>query len=361
MHILTGISGGIDSAMTAYLLQQAGYNVIGATMQIINNSIKAQFMDAKIKGCFSLHEEMDIKDCQHIADVLKIPYYLVDCKEAFTQLVLNNFKNEYKLGRTPNPCIRCNTKIKFDVLPNTARQQGIIFDKFATGHYAKIEYNADINRYQLKCAKDSAKDQTYFLYRLSQAQLSTTLMPLGDYLKTDIRKMAEDAGIIIAHKSESQDFYTGDLNDILQYPDKKGNFVDLNGKILGHHMGSYRYTIGQRKGLGISSKEPLYVIEINAEKNQVVLASREHCMQNALLATDICWCSIAPRQSPFDCMAKIRSSQKAVPVHVVPQSVNSFIVYFKSSPNAIAPGQSVVLYDNATVLGGGIIKKGFVV
>ena len=245
MKILVGLSGGVDSAVTAYLLKKAGHEVIAATMSIWDkNQI---FKNTGKDACFSPHEEKDIEQARQICTQLAIPYHVIDCTEQYKQVVLQNFKEEYLNGRTPNPCVRCNSNIKFNVLPQSAKQQGLIFDKFATGHYARLSFNNTLNRWQLRSAIDKSKDQSYFLYRLSQQQLSQIMLPLGDYNKHQIREIAKEVGLPVSDKPDSQDFYSGDINDIIQAQPRTGNFVTSDGKILGTHQGIWNFTIGQRR------------------------------------------------------------------------------------------------------------------
>ena len=319
-------------------------------MNIFDNSDTFRHLTGK--GCFSSHDE-DIASAKKICSDLNIPHLVVDCTKQFKQIVMNNFRSEYLSGRTPNPCVVCNSKIKFCVLPQAARDQGIAFDKFATGHYARICHNSD-NMYQILRGLDHKKDQSYFLYRLSQEQLSMIMLPLGNKTKNEIRQLAQQAGLDVSDKPDSQDFYTGNLNDILQFPPQKGNFIDKNGKILGTHNGYWQFTIGQRRGLGISADRPLYVIQINKDTNEIILGYAEDCLKTTLTATDWVW-QIPTPDTNFNCQARIRSSQSPVDVHVQPLSDNLFNITFFTPQSAITSGQSVVLNDQEHILGGGII------
>ena len=256
MRVLVGLSGGVDSAVTAALLKKQGYDVIGVTMTIWGDK-KATSHKGCHGACLDSNEGDDVEISKKISDYLNIPYYVFDCSKKYDELVLEYFKNEYISGKTPNPCIRCNALVKFGVLPYVAKENGIEFDKFATGHYARIIEQDGI--YNLCQAKDKTKDQSYFLYRIKQEQLKNILLPLGEYTKSEVRQMAKDFGLEVADKPDSQDFYNGDYNELLGVSEKLGNIVDVNGKILGTHKGIWNYTIGQRKGIGISSNEPLYV------------------------------------------------------------------------------------------------------
>ncbi|MBP3546032.1 MAG: tRNA 2-thiouridine(34) synthase MnmA [Alphaproteobacteria bacterium] len=355
MKILVGLSGGVDSAATAYLLKQAGHDVIGATMSIWDKNTNFRGNESA-DGCFSPHIEQDIESARKICNILDIPYYVFDCAEEYKKTVLHNFKTEYMSGRTPNPCVLCNSTIKFDALPNTARAKGLEFEKFATGHYARLELNNN-GRYQIMKGLDPKKDQSYFLYRLSQEQLSRILLPIGGYSKSEVRDFARLAGLDVADKADSQDFYSGNINDILQNEPKEGNFVDKNGKILGKHSGFWQFTIGQRRGMGVSAERPLYVIGINKDKNEVILGFDEDTLQSSLVCNNLSWMAIEGINSPKKVMSRIRSSQIPTPATITPLENDEVSVEFDTPQKAIAPGQSVVFYDEDIVLGGGFICK----
>ena len=363
MRILVGLSGGVDSSVTAFLLKQQGHDVIGATMSIWGKDGMALKSGHK-NACYGPDEQEDIEEAGKIAKQLNIPFYVFNCVEKYEEIVLNNFKSEYIQGRTPNPCVWCNALVKFGILPELAKSEGIVFDKFATGHYARVEEQNGI--FFLKRGRDIKKDQSYFLYRLKQDQLQNILLPLGNYTKEDIRKIALENNILTAEKPDSQDFYSGDYNELLEIKEKDGNIVDTEGNVLGHHKGIWNYTVGQRKGLRISAKEPLYVIKLDKDKNEVVVGFLDKTFKNELIATNINW--IVPHKNDYilqpsadnskkKIKVKIRSTQQPEEAEIELTKEGNIKVTFANYQKSIALGQSVVFYDDDTVLGGGIIDN----
>lgn len=360
MKILVGMSGGVDSSVAALILKEQGHEVIGAIMSIwsedkhkrlapsVGNSCK--------DACYGPNEIEDIEEARKIAEHIGIPFHVFDCSKEYEKIVLENFKNEYLSGRTPNPCIRCNSLIKFDVLPFLAKKSGLEFDKFATGHYARVEFDETSKRYVLKTGINPKKDQSYFLYKLRQDQLANILMPLGGQEKAEIREIAKTNGLKVYDKPDSQDFYSGDYNELLEVTDKEGNIVDRDGKILGKHQGIWNYTIGQRKGLGIAHTSPLYVIELNKDKNEVIVGEVDETFKKFLTAVDLNWVSVEGIDGEVKAMAKIRSAQMPTEVTLRAEGDKVF-VEFEDMQQSLTKGQSVVFYQGDILLGGGIIDE----
>lgn len=353
MKILVGLSGGVDSSVAALILKQQGHEVVGATMSIWGKDGMAAKSGHK-NACYGPDEKEDIEEARKIAAQIDIPYYVFNCVEQYEKIVLDNFKSEYIQGRTPNPCVWCNALVKFGVLPLIAKENGIEFDKFATGHYARVEEKD--GRFLLKRGIAPHKDQSYFLYRLKQEQLKNIILPLGSYTKDQIRKIAKDNGLEVAEKPDSQDFYDGDYNELLGVKEKDGNIVDLDGKVLGHHKGIWNYTIGQRKGIGVSATEPLYVLELRKDTNEVVIGPADKTFKKELTAVNLNWIAFDKLENERKVYAKIRSTQQPTPVTITPNGDDVDVV-FDELQKSIAIGQSVVFYDEDVVLGGGVIDQ----
>lgn len=354
MKILVGLSGGVDSSVAALILKQQGYEVIGVTMSIWGkNGIAAA--EGKHNACYGPDEVEDIETAKKIADQIGIPYHVVDCVSKYEDIVIKNFKKEYLDGHTPNPCVWCNALIKFGVLPEIARLNGVEFDKFATGHYASVE--EENGRYILKRGIAPHKDQSYFLYRLKQEQLKNIILPLGNYTKDQIRAIAKENNLDVADKPDSQDFYGGDYNELLNVKDKIGNIVNTEGRILGTHKGIWNFTIGQRKGIGVSASEPLYVLSLNKDTNEVVVGPADKTFKKSLIANDLNWIAIDSLTKTRRAQAKIRSTQQPTNVELIPHGDNEVEVIFDDMQKSIAIGQSAVFYDGDNVLGGGVIAE----
>lgn len=344
--VIIGMSGGVDSSASAALLKKQGYRVVGVTMKMWNEE------QAEV-GCCSFSA---IDDAKKVADKLGIEHYVLDYENEFDNKVVKYFINEYKSGRTPNPCTLCNKHIKFSGLLKLADQLGV--DYIATGHYARIEEKD--GRFLLMRADDRKKDQTYFLYNMTQEQLKRTVFPLYGITKEETRQIAGEIGLDVAQKADSQDICFIPDGDYIKFITRRdgnmpeGNFVDTEDNILGRHKGIMNYTIGQRKGLGIALNRPMYVVNINPENNTVVLGPDGTQLKDSLCAHSINMIAFDSITKPFECTAKIRYNSPDVPCTVYPYE-DGFRVIFKQPQKSVTPGQMVVLYDNNTVIGGGII------
>ncbi len=331
------MSGGVDSTVVALLLKEQGHEVTGLTMINWNSEVAAQAAEA--------------------AAALHIPHVVVDLQKQFQDKVIDYFTAVYERGQTPNPCVVCNRFIKFGSLLDYALDLG--FDVIATGHYARIEYDHSRNRYLLKKGKDLSKDQSYFLYGLNQKQLGHTLFPLGELTKQDIRNIARERNLEVAESKDSQEicFITGDYRDFLQGKLKfdSGQVVDQQGNILGEHRGLPFYTVGQRKGLGISGGRPLYVVALDSENNRLILDESQYLYRSSLTAVNNNLIYYEKLDEPLRVEARIRYRASNAPALLTPQE-NKILLQFDNPQRAITPGQSVVYYLGDYVLGGGTIQ-----
>jgi len=349
--VIVGMSGGVDSSVAAALLKEEGYEVIGVTMKIWDGGTIPK--ESAHHACYGPGEEEDIKDAQKVAQILGIPFYIFNLKQEYKTFVLDYFSHEYFSGRTPNPCIMCNQRVKFGAMVKKIYDSGIEFDYFATGHYTRVEYDKVRNRYLLKKARDSRKDQTYFLYPLSQEQLRYSLFPLGNYTKEEVRIIAQDLGLGINDKPESQNFIAGGYSSFFKSSTQPGPILNKQGEILGKHRGIPFYTIGQRKGLKISSGERLYVTDIDQKKNTIVVGRKEELFGEELVANNLNWISMEELKKPIKVKAKIRYLHRETEVEVIPLDKEKIRVKFREPQIAITPGQAVVFYDGDIVVGGG--------
>ncbi|MCP4051257.1 MAG: tRNA 2-thiouridine(34) synthase MnmA [bacterium] len=354
--IVVGMSGGVDSSVTALILKEQGFNVIGVIMKVWSGDFDSTEVPVS-HSCYGPDEIEDIKDAEKIARKLGIDFHVIDLRDEYRRHVLDYFRKEYSEGRTPNPCVKCNWKIKFGALVEKTRQTGIKFDYFATGHYANVEYDSQKKRYLLKRARDINKDQTYFLSFLTQDQLRHCMFPLGNSTKKDIKEKAKYFDLKLEEKPESQNFAAMGHQSLLEGTSKPGNFIDSEGQVLGQHKGISYYTVGQRKGLGISAKTPLYVTKINKTDNTVILGKKEDLAGSELIAVDLNWIAFETLSEQIEITAKIRYVQKEDPAIIIPQKDGSVIVNFLKEQSAITPGQFIVFYDKDTVIGGGVISK----
>ena len=363
--IAVAMSGGVDSSVVAAMLRSEGHNVVGLTMQLWNQRRLAGhegMAEAGSGRCCSLD---DVYDARRVAETIGIPYYVVNQEDRFEQDVVRPFVAEYLSGRTPIPCSLCNNHLKFDQLLITAQQIGA--DALATGHYARVECNDQTGRWLLKRPADRAKDQTYFLFGLTQEQLSRTLFPLGEMTKPEVREMARRQGLALAGKRDSQeicfvpggdyknfiDAYLGEQGESL--PDTAGELVTTDGRVVGDHGGIHNFTVGQRKGLGVATGSALYVLQIKGDTRQVVVGNQEDLYSRNLRVHRINLISVAGLKEPMRVAVKIRHGHEGAPAVIAESGNDEILVTFDQPQRAITPGQAAVFYDDSTVVGGGWI------
>ena len=365
--IAVAMSGGVDSSTVAAMLRAEGHQVVGLTMQLWNQRRLAgrEGMPAQVEGrCCSID---DVYDARRVAEELGIPYYVVNHEERFESDVVRPFVEEYLSGRTPIPCSLCNNHLKFDQLLVTARQIGA--ELLATGHYARLQFDPERNRWLLLRAADPAKDQTYFLFGLTQEQLSRTRFPLGNMTKPQVRELAREHGLALAEKPDSQEICFvpgGDYKRFIdaylaehgeQLPDTSGELVTTDGRVLGHHEGIHKFTVGQRKGLGVATGSPLYVININGAQGRVTVGDNDSLLSRRLLARNLNWIAIEGlhESESIRVRAKIRHRHEPAEAMIENAANGEVLVTFDEAQRAITPGQAVVFYDGDIVVGGGWI------
>ncbi|MFI3212653.1 MAG: tRNA 2-thiouridine(34) synthase MnmA [Eubacteriales bacterium] len=353
--VVVGMSGGVDSSVAAYLLKKQGYEVIGVTMQIWQD--EEQTIQEESGGCCGLSA---VDDARRVAESLDIPYYVMNFKNEFKENVMDYFVAEYLQGRTPNPCIACNRYVKWESL--LQRSLNIGADYIATGHYARV-VQLPSGRYSLKMSATAAKDQTYALYNLTQEQLSRTLMPVGEYTKDQVRELANEMLLPVANKPDSQEICFIPDNDYAGFIDREaegkvpgvGNFVTLDGEVLGEHKGITHYTIGQRKGLNLALGHPVFVVEIRPETNEVVIGENEDVFSTELECHTLNFMAIEDVTTPIRVLGKIRYSHKGAMCTIERIGEDRLRCTFDEPVRAVTPGQAVVFYEDDYVVGGGTI------
>ncbi len=357
-RVVVAMSGGVDSSVAAALLQEQGFEVIGVTMNLYSLP-KEYCRSEQLRSCCGWKA---VEDANRVAHTLGISHYVANFRREFERSVIADFCKEYARGRTPNPCIRCNQYIKFETLMDRAKK--LKADYLATGHHARIEKDSKTGRYLLKKGKDKKKDQSYFLYPMTQKQLSRTLMPIGNLTKEKVRRKADTIGLPVARRPESQEIcfvpdkdYPGFLQSRIPEAFRSGPIVDPKDRVLGQHKGIGHYTIGQRRGMGLAAPHPLYVLAIQSDKNTVVVGPNKQLYERTLRATRVNLISIDNIEKQLAVKAKIRYKHQEAKALLTPLNSDQILVEFEKPQRAITPGQAVVFYHRNIVVGGGIIEK----
>ncbi|HWP44635.1 MAG TPA: tRNA 2-thiouridine(34) synthase MnmA [Blastocatellia bacterium] len=368
MIVAVAMSGGVDSSVAAALLKERGGEVVGFTMQLWNQRRRlAPNAEPQPSRCCSLD---DVYDARRVAEEMGFPFYVLNLEEEFERAVVRPFVEDYLSGRTPIPCVSCNTRLKFARLVSVARSVGA--DRVATGHYARVEYDGRSERYILKKGRDLSKDQSYFLFEMTQKQLACAVFPLGDMTKAEVREVARRMGLNTAEKPESQEIcfvpdgdYARFVEDYARYEMaissgaggalSGGEIATTDGAVVGEHAGLHRYTVGQRRGIGVASSEPLYVVKIDVPRNRLIVGGKKQLYARRLEATGVNWIAIAPPAGSVRASVKIRYRAPEAPATITPVRAGAVRVLFDEPQPAITPGQAAVFYDGDSVIGGGWI------
>lgn len=354
--VVVAMSGGVDSSASAAWLKTMGYQVIGISLQLHDHASK---VENKFGTCCSL---TDIGDARRVAEKMDIPFYVKNMETEFNESVIDDFVHEYLNGRTPNPCVRCNEKVKFSRLMEWSMDLGA--DYLATGHFANVRFNTDSNEYELCKGVDPAKDQSYFLFTMKQKDLGRTLFPMGGFEKKQVRELARELGLAVADKPDSQEICFVQDRSYKDFIEERvpasllrpGLIVDPQGRTVGEHPGIHHFTIGQRKGVGVQSKDPIYVLEVNQERNEVVVGPESFLFKKSCSIAQMNWVGTPELDKPHGFTAKIRYRAKESPVVVRPVLDNRVEILFTEPQRAITPGQALVLYKEDRLVGGGWIE-----